>query len=164
MLVLDCDAPTMPGLRAPDVEAVPVLVVEALEGAPFVARTPFVGLLVGLRIPLGRLLLAFGVGLVAAVEGAPSRAPSPKVLCLFNFPFAADVDPAGASLTTRLIPVARRNIPRPIAQRKYRSPLTAPSFFPEVSSSSTPTHSPVWKEVVPAKRTRAKRPSFSSMR
>jgi hypothetical protein len=63
--------------------------------------------------------------------------------------FAAGLGAAATSVTA----VGRTNMPFPGAQSKYRSPWTAPSFLPSPSISSTPTHSPVAKLVVPAKRT-----------
>lgn len=49
------------------------------------------------------------------------------------------------------------------ALSKYLTPLTDPSFFPDASSSSTPTQSPVWNCVAPTKRTVPIRPSLSSI-
>src|SRR6202012_1742322 len=77
------------------------------------------------------------------------------------FPGAFDLDFTSSS--TWRTPAGRKNIPYPCSHWKYRSPLTEPSFFPVASSSSTPTHSPVWKDVVPTKRTIAIRPSLSSI-
>ena len=69
----------------------------------------------------------------------------------------------GGDGSSNVTAAGRTNIPRPVGQWKYRWPCTAPSFFPEVSSSSTPIHSPVAKCVLPTNRTTAGRPSESSM-
>lgn len=55
--------------------------------------------------------------------------------------------------------VGRTNMPLPMAQSKYRSPWTLPSFLPVPSSNSTPTQTPGAKAVSPTKRTTALRPS-----
>jgi hypothetical protein len=70
----------------------------------------------------------------------------------------------GAGAARRMVTApGRTNIPRPIAQSKYLSPWTAPSFLPLSSSSSIPTQSPSAKAVCPVKRTTALRPSGSRM-
>ena len=61
-----------------------------------------------------------------------------------------------------VIAASLTNIPLPISHSKYRSPLTLPSFFPPLSSSSTPIHSPGANSVWPMKRMVAVRPSLSS--
>lgn len=105
--------------------------------------------------------------------------PGPSIrLCLFS-PFATVCTLLGlafpgtplpvvfgfdfASSRTCRTPDGLKNIPYPCAHWKYLSPLTEPSFFPVASSSSTPTQSPVWKCVIPTKRTIATRPSLSSI-
>ena len=118
--------------------------------------------------------LAPGVGLLpialALFPGPSARRglfnPLTKALLgrLFaGAPLAAGLVLGFASSTTSRTPLGRRNMPCPCSQSKYRSPLTEPSFFPVASSSSTPTQSPVWKCVVPTKRTVATRPSLSSI-
>lgn len=79
-----------------------------------------------------------GLGVVAAGEGAMAG--------------------AGAMMTSV---DGRTNMPWPMAQSKYRSPWTLPSFLPLSSSSSTPTQSPAAKCVWPTKRTTPSRPSGS---
>jgi hypothetical protein len=81
-------------------------------------------------------------------------------------PFRAEAAPvaglgtAGGGWAMTVTAFGRQNMPRPTPPHsKYRSPLTLPSFFPELSSSSTPTHSPIWKLVRPRNRIVAVRPS-----
>jgi hypothetical protein len=56
---------------------------------------------------------------------------------------------SGAALTL----AAGQKSPCCGAHSKYRTPCTAPSFFPSASSSSMPTHSPAANCVAPTKRT-----------
>ena len=158
------------GLVEPDVAAafptggVFVLDVDVLE-TPLLVNC-FVGDFVGDLRPL-ILGLPAGVGLpvIALALPAPAR------LCLFT-PLLPCWTPAGllspttplsTALTIRCTPAGLKNMPYPCSHSKYLCPLTEPSFLPVASSSSTPTQSPVWKVVVPTKRTVAIRPSFSSI-
>ena len=80
----------------------------------------------------------------------------------FRAPAAAAAGLGGAGWAMTVTAFGRQNMPRPTPPHsKYRSPLTLPSFFPELSSSCSPTHSPVWKLVRPRNRMIAVRPSVS---
>ena len=150
-----------------------VLDVEVLE-APLLASC-LVGDFAGDRMPLNPLFPA-GVGLLAIalplLPGPSNRLclfrPSGPGCILLGLALPGTLLPAAfalglASSSTCRTPAGRRNMPCPWAHWKYRSPLTEPSFFPVASSSSTPTQSPVWKDVVPTNRTVATRPSLSSI-
>ena len=120
--------------------------------------------------------LAAGVGLPAFIYSLFDVFGS-KTLCLFcppvmlsglpftaapcAFPFILGAG-FGVGWSMMVATLGLMNIPYPCGQAKYRWPWTSPSFFPVASSSSTPTHSPVAKWVLPAKRTVAVRPSESS--
>ena len=115
------------------------------------------------RIKLDGRDLVMGLGLAAFILilfPAPVSgtmlvllaSPGPVVLLgrvglLVAAPFVALGGAAGCSMIVAAD--GRRNIPRPISQSKYRSPLTLPSFFPSYPSSSTPIHSPAANSVCP---------------
>lgn len=161
----------------PAAGGVPVLDVEELD-VPF-APSCFVGLFTGDRMPLATLAAGVGVpcNVLALLPGSslnnvcllvPLTAAEPCML-LGRAPFAgaplltgALGFALGASCNTLATPDARQKMPYPAAHSKYRFPWTEPSFFPLCSSSSTPIHSPVWKEVVPTNRTVPMRVSLSS--
>lgn len=162
----------------PATGGVPVLDVEALD-VPFVPSC-FVGLFAGDRMPLATLAAGVGVpcNILARLPGSsfnnvcllvPFTAAVPCMLlgrALFvgapllvaALGLALDV-----SCNTLATPDARQKMPYPAAHSKYRFPWTEPSFLPLCSSSSTPTHSPVWKDVVPTNRTVPMRVSLSSI-
>lgn len=109
------------------------------------------------------LIVFILVGLTAVVPGLATIVfdLAPKLLGrvgFFNPPAFAAVPapPTGlifltpATLLTNVKDVALVNIPFFISQLKYLFSLTLPSFFPEKSSSSTPTHSPVKNSTCPA--------------
>lgn len=162
----------------PAAGGVPVLDVEVLD-VPFVPSC-FVGLFTGERIPLATLAAGVGVpcNVLALLPGsslnsvcllAPLTAAEPWMLlgrALFvgtPLPVAAFGFAFGASCNTLATPDGRQKMPYPAAHSKYRFPWTEPSFFPLCSSSSTPTQSPVWNDVVPTYRTVPTRVSLSSI-
>lgn len=119
----------------------------------------------------GRDILAAGLGLgafklillpSAGSLAAPARALPDVSMLLGRPPLRVAGAPAaglGGGWEITVTAFGRQNMPRPTPPHsKYRSPLTLPSFFPELSSSSTPTHSPVWKFVRPRNRMTAVRP------
>ena len=122
----------------------------------------------------GRDPLAAGLGLAAFMLIRFPAAGSGALLVLFPNPdpvtllgLAAFLTPAGFAAgggwsMIEVIAANLTNIPLPISHSKYRSPLTLPSFFPPLSSSSTPIHSPGANSVWPIKRMVAVRPSLSS--
>jgi len=115
----------------------------------------------GLGLGAFRLILLPSAGSVVA----PVRALPDVNMLLGRPPFRAPAAPAAAGLggagsAMTVTAFGRQNMPRPTPPHsKYRSPLTLPSFFPELSSSCSPTHSPVWKFVLPRNRMMAVRPS-----
>lgn len=116
-------------------------------------------------------LPAFTLCLFVAVESrtlcllAP---PTAAILGGFPFviaPFALPFDLAigfGVDSSTILGTEGLMNMPWPGGQSKYRCPCTAPSFFPEASSSSIPIQSPRAKWVLPTNCTVAVTPFESS--
>jgi hypothetical protein len=79
--------------------------------------------------------------------------PSPELTTLFGLAAflagAADFGTAAGCSMIAATAAALRNIPLPISQSKYLSPLTLPSFLPLRLSSSTPIQSPVANPVWP---------------
>lgn len=157
-------------------EGVPVRGVEAFDG---VAESCFVGDFVGDYYKLesdeklhtvkltrsmldGRDPLPAGLGLAAfmlirlltPVSGTMLvLRPSPELTTLVGLAtFFAGATAFGAAAGCSMIAAtaaARRNIPLPISQSKYLSPLTLPSFLPLRPSSSTPIQSPAANPVWP---------------
>ena len=122
----------------------------------------------------GREVLGTGLGLgafklrrLASPESKPApagrAAPGANKLLgragFFTAGFAAAGGGGGGAWAMMVMVLGRTNIPYPMAQSKYRSSLTLPSFFPVGSSSSTPIQSPGAKSVWPKKRMRPLRPS-----
>lgn len=164
----------------PATGGVPVREVEALVGleVPFVPSC-LVGDLMGDLKPLASR--GAGVGLPSiALDRLPGpvcvvsvcrRAPVTAAWILlgrppplFSAPLAAGLADGfvlGSSMT-QLTPLGRQKMPYGAVQSKYRLPWTDPSFFPDGSSSTTPTHCPSANAVVPTKRTVPNRPSFNS--
>lgn len=85
----------------------------------------------------------------------------PFVTAPFTLPFSRA---AGFGVDSSIIvrTVGLVNMPCPDGQSKYRCPCTAPSFFPEASSSSIPIQSPGAKWVLPTYCTVALTPFESS--
>lgn len=130
---------------------VAVLEVDELD-AP-VKPSCLVGDLVGDRRPLATLGAGVGVLGTALARRAPWMLFGRGLMVLARF---------GCSRTCA-IPVERQKMPYNGAHLKYRCPWTEPSFFPDGSSSSTPTQSPVWKEVVPMNRMKPMRSSLRAI-
>ena len=85
----------------------------------------------------------------------------PFITAPFALPFGR-VAGFGVDSSTILGTEGLMNMPCPGGQSKYRCPCTAPSFFPEASSSSIPIQSPGAKWVLPMNCTVALTPFESS--
>jgi hypothetical protein len=101
-----------------------------------------------------------GTELVLRPKAEPPTLLGPVVFFTAADPFGGFAAGGGCSMI-EVIAIGRTNIPRPISQSKYLSPLTLPSFLPLSSSSSTPTQSSEANRVCPTNRTVAMRPSLS---
>lgn len=90
------------------------------------------------------LFPAVGSGTVLILLPTPELTTLVGLPGLFATPFAGLATGGGACSITDMA-AGRKNIPLPIGQSKYLWPCTLPSFFPVLSPSSTPTHSPAAK-------------------
>jgi hypothetical protein len=99
------------------------------------------------------LFAAPAATLETILEGLPLTA-----VPFTGFPLVLASGGRGCS-TISVTALGRRNMPFPIAQSKYRSPWTEPSFFPDSSWSSIPIHPPGANAVVPTNLTIACLPS-----
>ncbi len=118
----------------------------------------------GVGLPAFMLCLFVVVGSSTLCLLAPPTAilgGLPFITALFALPFRR-VAGFGVDSSMILGTEGLMNMPCPGGQSKYRCPCTAPSFFPEASSSSIPIQSPGAKWVLPTNCTVALTPFESS--
>ena len=118
----------------------------------------------GVGLPAFKLCLFVAAGSSTLCLLAPPKAilgGFPFVAVPFAFPFGRAIG-FGVASSTILRAEGLMNMPCPGGQSKYLCPCTAPSFFPDASSSSIPIQSPGAKWVLPMNCTVAWTPVESS--